>query len=358
VPPPRPPPIPRASRASPRRRPHVEGVRTPAPHEIAERYRRFADLECKGYSEAYYRLALAVAEDAQVLSFLAPLPVWQPNLFFATLQFLAGTHDMPADGHDLRALLVRRGPDVADLMRVRRTQTNEVARCAALLPALPAGPLALVEVGASAGLCLLLDRFFYDWGAAQLGPPTSPVRLRCPVAGPAPLPAAMPAIVWRRGLDLAPVDVHDATATRWLLACVWPDQPERRRRLERAIEVARAHTPEMRKGDLVDDLPALLSEAPVDAQLVVFHSAVLAYVAPERRQAFADMLTAESRVRDIVWISNEGPGIVPGIPDLGARKGGMRFVLGRTRLSRGRRADHALALAHPHGADLRWLASA
>jgi hypothetical protein len=265
---------------------------------------------------------------------------------------------MPAAGHELRALLARRGPEVAGLMRVHRTQTNEVARCAALLPALPAGPLALIEVGASAGLCLLLDRFFYDWGTAQLGPPTSPVRLRCPVTGPAPLPSVMPAIAWRRGLDLAPVDVHDEAATRWLLACVWPDQHERRRRLEHALELGLAETPEVRKGDLVDDLPALLAEAPADAQLVVFHSAVLAYVASERRQAFADLLAAGSRTRDIVWISNEGPGIVPGIPDLGARKGGMRFVLGRTRLTRGRRVDHSLALAHPHGADLRWVAPA
>lgn len=327
------------------------------PREIAERYRRFADVECKGYSEAYYRLALAVAQDAEVLTFLGALPVWQPNLFFAALQFLTGPRDMPESGPDLRDFLARRAGEVADLMRRRRTQTNEVARCAALLPALPSGPLALVEVGASAGLCLLLDRFFYDWGAAQLGAPTATVRLRCPVTGPAPLPSTMPRVVWRRGLDLAPVDVHDDTATRWLLACVWPDQPERRKRLEHALEMGRAETPEVRKGDLVDDLPALLAEAPASAQLVVLHSAVLAYVASERRQAFADLLTAESRARDIIWISNEGPGIVPGIPDLGARKGGMRFVLGRTRLTRGRRTDHALALAHPHGADLRWVAS-
>ena len=329
------------------------------PREIAERYRRFAEVECKGYSEAYYRLALAVAEDAEVLSFLGLLPIWQPNLFFAAVQFLTGPHDMPGPGRDLRVCLARRGGEIADLMRARRTQTNEVARCAALLPALPAGPLALVEVGASAGLCLLLDRFSYDWGAAQLGVPTATVRLYCRVTGPAPLPSAMPRIVWRRGLDLAPVDVHDDTATRWLLACVWADQPERRRRLERALELARAETPEVRAGDLVDDLPALLTEAPESAQLVVFHSAVLAYVAPERRRAFADVLAAASAGRDLVWISNEGPGIAPDLPDLAASRGGMRFVLGRTRFTRGERTDQvALALAHPHGANLQWLASA
>jgi Uncharacterized protein conserved in bacteria (DUF2332) len=165
------------------------------PREIAERYRRFAEVECKGYSEAYYKLALGVAEDPEVLSFLSFLPVWQPNLFFAAVQFLTGPHDMPGPGRDLRVCLARRGGEIADLMRARRTQTNEVARCAALLPALPAGPLALVEVGASAGLCLPLDRFSYDWGAAQLGVPTATVRLYCPVTGPAPLPSAT---IWRR----------------------------------------------------------------------------------------------------------------------------------------------------------------
>ena len=113
----------------------------------------------------------------------------------------------------------------------------------------------------------------------------------------------------------------------------------------------------MRKGDLVDDLPALLSEAPADAQLVVFHSAVFSYVAPERRRAFADILAAASLRRDLVWISNEGPGIVPDLPDLGASRGGMRFVLGRTRFRDGSTRDRqVLALAHPHGAHLEWLA--
>jgi hypothetical protein len=315
-------------------------------------------MECKGYSDAYHRLGLAVASDDEVLAFLAPLPVGQPNLFFAAVQLLTGPHDMPESGPALRALLARRGGEVADVMRTHRTQTNEVARCAALLPALPPGPLALVEVGASAGLCLLLDRFAYDWDVARLGAPAAPVRLRCPVTGPAPLPSALPELAWRRGLDLAPVDVHDEAARRWLLACVWPDQPERRERLERAIELARADTPRVDTGDLVDALPDLLAEAPPDAQVVVFHSAVLSYVAPERRRAFAETLAEASRRRPLVWISNEGPGIVPDLPDLGAPRGGMRFVLGRTHFADGRRrAGEALALAHPHGAHLQWLAT-
>lgn len=325
------------------------------PTGIRRRYQQFAETECKGYSDAYYRLALAVAADDEVIDFIAAMPTTQPNLFFASVQFLTGPHGMPATGPDLRAFLQRRGGEVGDVMRSHRTQTNEVGRCAVLLPALPPGPLALVEVGASAGLCLLLDQFHYEFGPTRVGVASSPVRLRCAVAGPVPLPAALPRITWRRGVDLNPMNVHDDEAIKWLLACVWPDHDERRRRLEGAIAMASAQPPAVRAGDLVDDLPAVLAEAPGDAQLVVFHSAVLSYVSPERRQAFAEVLTAASTRRDIMWLSNEAPGIVREVTALAPRLAEHRFLLGRTRFTGGQRRDELLALAHPHGAELTWL---
>jgi hypothetical protein len=323
--------------------------------DIKQRYRRFAERECQGYSEVYYGLALAVSDDDAVASFIAEMPVTQPNLFFAAVQFLTGPENMPATGSDLLALVKRRGDEVGDLMRSHRTQTNEVGRCAVLLAALPSGPLAVVEVGASAGLCLLLDRFHYQFGPTRLGPASSPVHLRCAVTGPAPIPPALPQVVWRRGLDASPIDVRDDGATRWLLACVWSDHPERRRRLEGAIELARARPPIVSAGDLVDDLPAVLAEVPGDAQLVVFHSAVLSYVSHDRREAFADILADVSTRRDVVWLSNEGPGVIREVTALAPPMNELRFLLGRTRFTNGRRRDELLALAHPHGADLTWL---
>jgi hypothetical protein len=283
------------------------------------------------------------------------MPVAQPNLFLAAVQLLTGPERMPRTAAALRRMLDARGEEVAAVMRARRTQTNEVGRCAVLLPALPPGPLALVEVGASAGLCLLLDRFHYAFGDTRLGPATSPVHLRCAVTGPAPLPSALPAIVWRRGLDREPLDARDGEAARWLLACVWADHPERRRRLEGALALARARPPAVRTGDLVDDLPGLLAEAPADARLVVFHSAVLAYVAPERRAAFAEVLARASARRDVVWISNEAPGLVPELAGLGPPPAPGRFLLGRTWLTARHRRDELLGVAHPHGAELTWV---
>jgi hypothetical protein len=331
---------------------------THEPDEIRRRYRRFADLECRGYSDVYDRLARAVADDDEVIGFLTAMPVVQPNLFFAAVQRLTGPEAMPRAGAELRALLRRRGREVGEVMRARRTQTNEVGRCAVLLPALPPGPLALVEVGASAGLCLLLDRFAYEFGSHRIGDPSASVRLRCAVTGPAPLPATLPAVVWRCGLDVEPIDVHDEAAVHWLLACVWADHDERRRRLAGAIDVARRDRPAVKAGDLVDDLPAVLAEAPAGATLVVFHSAVLTYVTPDRRRAFAERLAAASLQRDVVWLSNEAPGVVPEITALAPGPGERSFLLGRTRFTHGARRDEILARAHPHGATLDWRAAA
>lgn len=130
--------------------------------ELAETYRRFAERECKDYSPAYYHLSVEVAEDPEVLGFVAQQPVTQPNLLFASVQYLSGPERMPLSSAALRVFLKREGDTVAALIRIRRTQTNEVGPCAALLPAMSGGPIALVEVGASAGLCLLLDKYHYD----------------------------------------------------------------------------------------------------------------------------------------------------------------------------------------------------
>jgi hypothetical protein len=324
------------------------------PAEIKRQYRQFAEAECKGYSDLYYRLALSVSEDDEVASFIADMPVPQPNLFLASIQRLTGPAVMPGPGSELRTFVRRRGDDVRALMRARRTQTNEVGRCAVLLPALPPGPVALVEVGASAGLCLLFERYHYEFGSTRLGVASSRVRLQCTATGPVPLPPTVPRIMWRRGLDVRPIDVHDDEAVRWLLACVWPEHHERRQRLEAAIEEARTDPPVVRAGDLVDDLPGLLAEAPADVQLVVFHSAALSYVSPDRRQAFADVLAHASKRRDLIWLANEATGIVPDLPAV-APSGSLRFLVARMHFANGQRRSELLALAHPHGAALAWL---
>ena len=143
------------------------------------------------------------------------------------------------------ALLADDGPIRATILR-RSTQTNEVGRLATLTPAFAAladgRPLALLEVGASAGLCLYPDRYDYAWrtagGLVRSASGVGPL-LSCEVSGAAPLPEHAPAVAWRGGIDRNPLDVTDADAMRWLRTLVWPEHEDRRRRLEQAVAIAR-----------------------------------------------------------------------------------------------------------------------
>ena len=164
----------------------------------AENYRVWG-REAHGRSPAYESLAGSVAEDDLVLGFLAalPPPKRQPNLLFAAARYLLGA---PPGIGSLRSLVQLNEAELAQVMLARLTQTNEPARCATLLPALARlpGPLALIEVGASAGLTLLFDRYSYDYdGHLIAGSDPDAPTLRCGVRGPVPLPARVPAIAWR-----------------------------------------------------------------------------------------------------------------------------------------------------------------
>src|SRR5258708_15776513 len=250
-------------------------------------YREFAQ-DARGRSPVYESLAQSVADDPAILRFLDSLPPQkrQPNLLFASARYLLrGDIDIIR----LRALVRRNRAELAEVMLARRTQTNEPARCATLLPAraqLPP-PLAVIEVGASAGLTLLVDRYTSDYAGHGIAgeDPRAPV-LRCLPRGPVPLPARLPVIAWRAGLDLNPLDVSSDEDMRWLSCLAWPGEGDRADRLAAAVATARRDPPLVQRGDLLADLPALAAKAPADATLVVYHSAVLAYVAPAGRRPF------------------------------------------------------------------------
>jgi len=311
---------------------------------IADNYRAWG-RDARGLSPAYEMLSYSVAEDDLILRFLAalPEPKQQPNLLFAAASYLLGA----APGLAELRTLVRQDPaGLSRVMLARRTQTNEAARCATLLPVL-AGlpePLALIEVGASAGLTLLPDRYSYDYDGHRITgtDPDAPV-IRCAVSGPVPLPDRVPVICWRAGLDLNPLDVTDDDDMRWLSCLLWPGEAGRAERLAGAIATARRDPPVIHRGDLLTDLPGLAAQAPPEATLVVYHSAVLAYVGPAARQRFA----ATVRGLGAVWLSNEAPGVVPGVTSEERDDGGFVVV---------RDGQTLLALADGHGGWLQWLA--
>jgi hypothetical protein len=314
---------------------------------VADRWRQFAKNEAAGRSPLYEEIARGVARDRDLIAFLDRLShaEQQPNLLLASVRYLGGTG---SGFTDFRTFVLDHRDEVLNLLHTRRTQTNEVGRCAVLFPALAelSGPLALLEVGASAGLCLFPDRFGYRYGSRAAGDPSSLVQLPCEVQGPFPMPSQLPEVVWRRGIDLNPLDVTKDDDMRWLEACVWPDQSHRPDRLRAATEVARRDPPAVAKGNLLDIAAEIAAEAPQGATLVIFHCAVLAYVSPDDRRRFAERVAQ----MPAIWLSNEGIGVLKfdagaGLPIREDK--GLSFVLARDGLP--------VALADPHGARLRWL---
>lgn len=312
---------------------------------IATGYRAFVD-DAGPESPCYAELAGAVAADREVLGFLAALPAGkrQPNLLFAALQYLYGR--APQDGAELRRLVVDDADRLRTTMTARATQTNEPARCAGLLPALGLldGPLALIEVGASAGLCLYPDRYSYDYDGVPVGPP-GPVHLRCGTSGAVPVPDGPPDVVARIGIDLNPLDPADPDDRAWLRALIWPGPlaADRLARLDAAARIAGDEPARMLAGDLVDRLPDALDLVPAGCTAVVLHTAVLPYLPRERRAAFLDLVGA----LPVRWIAQEGAGMVPGTGQLHPGGWGPYFVLSLD--------GRPLAHTAPHGGRVDWL---
>lgn len=316
--------------------------------DIAALYNRFAIYEAQGQSAIWSELSKQIAGDEEVIAFLAGLPQAkrQPNLFLASVRSLFGT---PVDWPMFRSHIMSGRDIIAKRMIERSTQTNEPARCAVLLPLLARlpQPLALIEVGAAAGLCLLPDRYSYDYGTCQLtssysaDPPVFP----CEWSGNVPFPSELPEVAWRRGLDLNPLDVTNREEMDWLEMLVWPGQDQRLHRLQKAVALARLDPPRVDRGDLIIGLGAVLAQVPSGLTTVIFHSAVLNYLpSQEARDAFA----AFAMKSGAYWISNESPRVFPQIASktTKARHPGS-FLLSLN--------GEPVAWTNPHGASLEWI---
>jgi hypothetical protein len=221
-------------------------------------------------------------------------------------------------------------------------QTNEVGRSAVLMAGLLVAakaldrPLYLLELGASAGLNLILDRYCYDLGGAETGDPASPLLLKPAWEGEPP-PAAPLRIAGRRGVDLSPPDDPER-----LLAYVWPDQTERLAQAEAAIGLLQADPPVIDRGDAADWLERQLAAPTADgAARVVMHSVAYQYFADEVQARVTAAVEAAGAREPLAWLRMEN------VPEDG------RFSL-RLRLWPGGE-DRLLAWTHPHGREISWL---
>jgi hypothetical protein len=355
---------------------------------LAEKLLALAESDLRDYSPVYDRLATALAGDPEALAAVAG--VVSPGK--APVLLLAVTHDMAlaepagrlarlyrgADRDDpwptFRSLLLERTAEVRAAMAARTVQTNEVGRSAALLPAVTEAvarvdgdrPVALVEIGPSAGLNLFFDRFSVTYLGAdatplvRAGPTESPVRLTCEVRSALPpLPTSPLDIVRREGIDPNPIDVTDPVACRWLSACIWPGVPDRADRLEAAITVARRDPPVLHRGDARTDLAPLLAAVPDATVPIVIATWALAYLDGQGRRDVCATVDALGRDRDVALVTAESPHVTPWVDDTEHERtttdgDGTATLLGLRQWRGGEVETTALGWMHPHGRWLDW----
>ena len=232
----------------------------------------------------YARLARRCASEPLVDELVDELSWDVPLRLFGGVHYLelAGIepYALSGDWNDFRSALEARRDFLARFVREQAVQTNEVQRCFALLPAFlvlaaesGAEALDLVELGPSAGLNLLWDRYAYAYRAGRWG--SSELLLRGVEYAPVPhdVLARRPAVRRRLGIDLNPVDVTSEHGARLLHAFIWPGRVERAQRLRRAIAILRREPPTLARGDYVELLPTVLAERDEEALTVVFQTA-------------------------------------------------------------------------------------
>jgi len=301
--------------------------------DLAETFQRFADQQATGLSPLYATLSRAVARTPELLDLAARTQSGQPapNMLLGAVHHVlrSGVQDPLAPyftGHEdldearastlLTDFCRRHTARIQRIISTRSVQTNEVGRCAVLLPAFAAlqqqlddgRPIRIVDVGASAGLTLLWDRYTYDYDGHRLTLPDSDpnVVLHCEIKG------AMPPLTLDRarfvrpiGIEPHPVDVTDPEATKWLVSLTWPEQTKRMTTLNSALALAARTPPMVLAGTAQDHLADVVAETPDEQHLVLVFSWSIYQIfgSPGGRECLVSTLAELSRDRPLHEIS-------------------------------------------------------
>ena len=346
---------------------------------LAQRYRRFGEVDAAETSPLYRRVAVALSESDEALRAIEAVPARKrhPTVILAALHDLALAGRAPAlaaayaaaDGDAAAGAaidtLLRMTDSVVAIAVRRQPRAYETGRCAVLYPAVAeaarrvgANAVGLIDVGSSAGLNLHVDRVGITYSNGQsLGDPSSPVQLSASIVGGRTVPArAMPAVVTRVGIDLDPVDVTDAEDARWLRACLWPDQPERAAGLEAELALAAADPALLLRGDAVEMLPDAFARVPADALPVLTTTWALSQLPLESRRRFLHRLDEAAAGRAVAWVSAEGVGVAPAIPTLGDRRASGHSIIGLAVFDGSALRAEAVGRCWSRGRLLAWLA--
>jgi hypothetical protein len=323
----------------------------------------------------YEAFTRGVAEDEDLKSLAYTVRAGQPpaNVLYAAVHYLllrGNNHELRRFYPNLNRGTARDNLDQAfplfrqfvaenrnalvPIVRSRVTNTNEVGRCAVLHAgfhalAREAGePLHLIELGPSAGLNLIWDRYQISYrrngNSVTSGVSPAPLVIETELRGErSPPHGCLPRVASRLGLERDPVDLSVEDERDWLRALVWPDHVARFAKLEQALAIASQEKLPIRRGDALELLADALAAAPVHETVCVYHSFVTYQFSREQRAALDDLLIAASLRRPVWRLSFEG-----------TVSGDAPLVLYGYR--NGLRTKRLLAQCQPHGAWLEWVA--
>lgn len=246
-----------------------------------------------------------LAEDPRVGA-LAPDLDWD-----FPLRLLAGLHFLVLGGEaswdDLDTALERHAAFLTRWSAEQEVQTNEVQRSWALVPAFlsvyDGRPFDLLELGPSAGLNLLWDRYTHRYSTGSFGSGALVLAGDDRMPPPRELLQRRVAVERRRGIDLSPVDVTTEEGARLLQSFVWADQAERLERLRQAIEIVRSDPPQLRRGDYTELLPSLLRDRREGTQLVVFQTASTMYLDRGQLERVREAMHHAGRDEPFVYVT-------------------------------------------------------
>lgn len=296
-----------------------------------QQFKIFAKEECEKSSPLYEYLSYKIAEDDDLITLASNIPLGQPvpNLFFASIQYLLMSTQHPLKDYYasfstepkclelsfpyFKQFVLSNEKALLQLFHSKLVQTNEVRRCAYLYPmmteiyATHQKPLALIEIGASAGLQLAMDFYNYEYnGKDFIKNSDCDVMIQSENIG-IPLPYSIytkPNIQKRIGLDLNPINVNDPEQLKWLQALIWPEHENRSQLLLTSAKVVNKLNIELIKGDAMANIETICQSIDPTSQIVIYHTHVANQIPKQVKLEFIETLKKISLQRPLYHCYN------------------------------------------------------
>ncbi|MFP7478414.1 DUF2332 domain-containing protein [Terribacillus saccharophilus] len=300
--------------------------------DIARAFVDFANNECQGSSPLYAALARGVSSDTELLKLCQCTRSGQPipNLFFASVHFLllkGKKHPLKEyypsivnhpkslkDAYpEFKKFCLFHKDEISKLLKVRLVQTNEVRRCAYLYPVFSEiykksnKPLALIEIGTSAGLQLLWDHYAYSYGNDEwYGSIDSTLKMMVDVKGDKfpEMEKQSPKVGLRIGFDLHIVNLHEEEERLWLRSFIWPDHEERVTMFNQAANYVLQNELTLIEGNGVELLNRYIEDIPLDQTICIYHTHVANQMSIEEKKKLLTKVESIGETRDVYHIYN------------------------------------------------------